>query len=606
MPFSDIISDPQNQIRVQAPTDGVDYSGAAKVIGAIASPLIEGYQAKKKTERMDSIVDGLQQELIPLQQEMIRNPQRKVELNLRMDSVIKGFRANNPTMTNEVNGVLQSMGLKAYGNALSEQVGEQQLLAQVDNQIRMDMRARGLEQYDEETGEYSDAKTLAFGKRMTLRQEILKTKLSTDDVYKDNAVKVRQLVMTDIEDQILPMLQNILIKARQDKGDKLNLESFREATTQVKLVMNDYLAKSLNSAKILNSEVDNIKKMAAERFSQMEEIILSEDKGAATRRVRAVKNAAAKMGVDMAAAAPQIIAFQDTYGKEATTAAMGEAFTHPAVTKMLVDGIEKGVDTQKQAMSFTNIFDTDYGVPKDSESRAVQAAAMSSVKKDMETGVMKDTPQNTNAYALAVTNQAKLVAASGNAENHRKYPKSLESTLPRLAGMLNNAETSDAAKGALDSIVVGLETSVATTRRLIRDSYGDDVMEGIEYNPNTNIFTVKLKDVKEGKGVLDTVTGAAAELQTLARKRALERDLPFLQKALQMYGKVESLRRGIPEVEARKAMMSIGGVPSVEAGNRVENVPLDEEGLTDLSNTKVFRVRRMDDGKLSVKPSGGK
>lgn len=602
MAFSDILSDSQNQIRVQPPVQSgggiaAGINAAAGLVGSFVSEVKD----KEDAAFRDKLMSDLQKEFLTTTEAYKQGVITQQELNLKMDARLRQVRADNPWRADDIDKwVKEDLGIQPRTNTIATEIQQAKQQAEVQEAIFNKATEMGIVAYDND-GKIDRNTTIRRFQDVQLAQLQLSFAAKQGEANTAEARKSREIELNERSREfynrtMAPAVRTIYESVSKNPDIVTDADKLR-AAREIAVQKRAELVFQLNQATqgtFLDPEAikRNIEEQVS-RFDQEINTIFAIEEGAenwalAGKRIRALQSAQDKYGTQAGEVLAPVQDYIEILGPNAKDAVLSDLIlgtTSPTVgrspaLKPFQTTINGLVDVANQARTIADVGGGNVR-PSDVPLRSrVEAAPM------MNTMVDKLAKAPTlNDKDLA--NLTRSITALGLTANDPKVdPKSRTNFIKRMSqpdvfnklnASLNKPETAEDTREALS--VIRQNSKAEIEGSIIELMGADRALVGSVFNPDTGKMEQTQKPDGE-RGVLNRLAfplqtkGQAAKLQGIEGKAATER----FNRALDAYSKSVGLLSNRDPNVIKQEVIKARGLPTkrpLSIGTSSEDVSAD-------------------------------
>lgn len=335
MAFTDLLSDPTNQIRV-LPGASPDNSLEASIKGlsGIAGSLIATVKEKSDEKLRDKIIGGLQTEFLDLTESYKQGNLSEKEMNLRMDTRMKQVRADNPWIASDISKwVKEDLGLQPRGNAFVDQRAEILKEEEMNDAMFAEAQKNGLVVKDKD-GKINRQKSIDT--MQDINRAVLFAGLEAKRregrgqlTAAQEAAAVATPLRQAYQKSVGPILSNIL-----DVTDKMvgtEAEKLAAAKELMAQSHQQFIVKAMqpvvNGSTLTSDGIQGIRGEFDSLFKENDALLFGDDYGAFKRQARTLSAVVDSGVTDMKFATSQI---------QIVKGALGERATDPVITQAML------------------------------------------------------------------------------------------------------------------------------------------------------------------------------------------------------------------------------------------------------------------------------
>lgn len=624
MAFSDILNDPQNQIRVSSGVAPNNMAEGIRAVAGIAGEFIASKREADSTIQRDKLMAELQREFLPLTQAVQQGSISEQEMNLTVDARLRDIKSKNPWRAAEIDKwIKEDLGMKPRANTLSREMDFARQQTEVEEKVFQTAVASGLTAYNDD-GTINRPRTVQRMK--DVEASLLQIRLAANAAggakgqgFTAEDMRQRKAMLATsvnglINEQVVPMFDQISKEIEGLKEDDVaGYAALQQRIVQNRAALQRVLMQSMGNQGLEQGDYDEVEKSALAKFDNLTSSIFADDVGTARRNIRTLKEMEKQLGVQAGEAFANIKSINSAVGTDIGAMIVQQALISNEGTMQGLKGL--GADLGKSINAFQkssqalkvledpNVIDTYTPQQKAETSRGLQGGIDVGIKAPIR-------KEETGIWINAIEAQSKILASETlNPKNVDNYIKRIDS--PNFYTNLQQAYNSgnkEAAARTIDNTAKLATKSLLTEASALNKRARETGFAGVEYNPNTGLFQVKsdayralerINQASASSRVLEAGREAFA-VSTAASIEELNKTVMGMNKYLNVYAKSRGIING-RELETRHVAAYMLGLPSSRPFTKPDNVKDSEADfqVTQPDTKQIPRRKlRIENGKL--------
>lgn len=510
MAFTDLLSDPTNQIRV-LPGASADTSLEASIKGVagMAGSLVASLKEKSDEKLRDKIIGGLQSEFLTLTEAYKQGTMTEKEMNLRMDTRMRQTRADNPWIASDISKwVKEDLGLQPRGNTFVDERNSILKEEEMNNTLYGEAQKNGLivKDPDGKINRQKSIDTMQDINRAILMSELAaKKKAGQGQRDKDEqALEVSIPLRRAYEKMFTPKIRNILDEVDEMAGtDVEKLNAAKQLLSRARQEFTGMILQpTFNNSTLSDEGIKGINGTFDMMFKQNEDLLFGDDYGAFKRNARNLTNAVDAGVVDLKTKTMGAQVLKGALGDKAMESPLMQAVVTSGATDGTADEIRAAMGFERKVGLVVDVHNKTKTVeeltPADTKFITKANAGMIDSLlpfQDLNSKDLKTLSNATFAYASAGT-------LKGNGENQIRALSYLNkpALFDKLSVAMTNSETANVARESLDKTLslskdFLIRKATSFTKDIDEELSTDHGMIGeVVFNPGAGKFELQMNE----------------------------------------------------------------------------------------------------------------